>query len=114
MRLKWAHRRARVAQMAGLIRSGGRHFRCCDYFSLQWIQGNIGTFSEQLIASIIYDSRRGMCDVAFRTAPSTGGPSCGTAGADVVSCRGRNMSGDKLHIKVTGGYVNLVSRGMGE
>ena len=42
----------------------------------QSIQGNAGTFSEQVIASIIYDSRCGMSDVAFCTAPPTGGPSC--------------------------------------
>ena len=29
-----------------------------------------------MIASLIYDSRRGMSDVAFRTAPPSGGPSC--------------------------------------
>ena len=44
------------------------------------IQGNTGTFSEQVIASIrpyiAYDSRCGMSDVAFHTAPPTGGPSC--------------------------------------
>ena len=31
---------------------------------------------EQVIASIIYDGRCGMTDVAFRTAPPIGGPSC--------------------------------------
>ena len=40
------------------------------------MHGNALTFSEQHIASIIYDTRCGMTDVAFRTAPPIGGPSC--------------------------------------
>ena len=40
------------------------------------MHGNARTFSEQVIASIIYDSRGGMSDVAFRTAPPIGEPSC--------------------------------------
>ena len=40
------------------------------------MHANVRTFSEQVIASIIYDSRCGMSDVAFRTAPPIGGPSC--------------------------------------
>ena len=63
-------------------------FRCSGYtrVSLWWlvsyccrgqsIQGNAGTFSEQVIASIIFDSRCGMSGIVFRTAPRTGGPSC--------------------------------------
>ena len=37
------------------------------------MHGHAQTFSEEVIASIIYDSRSGMSDVAFRT---TGGCSC--------------------------------------
>ena len=37
---------------------------------------NTRTFSEQVIARILYDSRCGMSDVAFCTAPPFGGPSC--------------------------------------
>ena len=40
------------------------------------MHGNARTFSEQVIASIIDDSRCGMSDVAFRTTPPIGGPSC--------------------------------------
>ena len=36
------------------------------------MHGNALTFSEQVIADIIYDSRGGMSDVAFRTAPPIG------------------------------------------
>ena len=56
---------------------------CSGYtlFSLWWqvlycCRGNAWTFSEQVIASIIWDSRRGMSDVAFCTAPPIGWPSC--------------------------------------
>ena len=40
------------------------------------MHGNTRTFSEQVIPRIIYDSRCGISNVAFRTAPSIGGPSC--------------------------------------
>ena len=39
------------------------------------MHGHAQTFSEQVIASIIDDSRCGMSDVAFRVAPPIGGPS---------------------------------------
>ena len=47
-----------------------------------------GMFSEQVIASIIYDSRCGMSDAAFRTAPPIGEPSClnfGNCQPEVIS-----------------------------
>ena len=37
------------------------------------MHGHARTFSEQVKASIIYDNRCGMSDVAFRTAPPIGG-----------------------------------------
>ena len=40
------------------------------------VNGNTRTFSEQVIASIIEDSRCGMSVVAFHTAPPIGGLSC--------------------------------------
>ena len=40
------------------------------------VNGNAWTFSEEVIASIIYDSRCWMSDVAFRTTPPIGLPSC--------------------------------------
>ena len=46
-----------------------RSIRTCE-------SGNARTFSQKVIASIVYDSCCGMCDVAFRTAPPIGGPSC--------------------------------------
>ena len=47
--------------------------------------------SEQVMESIIYDSRCWMSDLAFRAAPPIGGPSCfnsrnvGSAAAEIVS-----------------------------
>ena len=38
--------------------------------------GHARMFSEQVVPSIIDDSRRGMSDIAFRTAPPIGGLSC--------------------------------------
>ena len=40
------------------------------------MHGLAWTFSEQMIASIIDDSRCGIGDVAFHTAPPIGGLSC--------------------------------------
>ena len=40
------------------------------------MHGNAWTFSEQVVACIIYDSRCGMSYAAFRTAPQIDGPSC--------------------------------------
>ena len=49
MGLKWAYRRPRVTQMAGLIRSGGRHSHCSGYFSLQRLY-----FSLKMLLCITY------------------------------------------------------------
>ena len=56
--------------MAGVILLS-RSTRQCES-----INGNARTFSEQVIASITFDSRCGMSDVAFRTPLPIGGPSC--------------------------------------
>ena len=76
MRLKRAYRRLRITQMADFDFIG-------NYCSPRWqwlilslyFYHYIGawTFSEQVKASIIDDSRCGMSDVVFRTAPPISG-----------------------------------------
>ena len=56
--------------MAGVVLLS-RSIRPCE-------SGNARTFSQKVIASIVYDSRCGMSDVAFCTAPPLGGASCET------------------------------------
>ena len=60
-----------ITQPAGVVLLS-RSIRQC-----QSIQGDARTFSEQVIDSIICDSRCGVSEVvAFRIAPPIGGPSC--------------------------------------
>ena len=54
--------------------------------SMRSMHGHAWTFSEQMIASIIDDSRCEMIGVAFRTAPPIGGLSC-ISGGDPQSVR---------------------------
>ena len=56
--------------MAGLVLLL-RSIRPCES-----MHGNARKFLEQVSTSIIYDSRCGMRDVTFRTAPPIGWPSC--------------------------------------
>ena len=49
------------------------------------MHGHARTFSEQLIASITHDSRCGMSDVAFRSAPPIGGLFCLKAHPNIKS-----------------------------
>ena len=59
-----------ITYMAGVILLS-RSSRPCES-----MHGHARTFSEQVITSIIDDSRCGMSDLAFRTAPPIGGPPC--------------------------------------
>ena len=58
--------------MAGVMLLS-RSIRPCES-----MHGNAQTFSQKVITSIVYDSRCWMSDVAFRTTPPIGGPSCHT------------------------------------
>ena len=56
-----------TAEMVEFVAKATMSIACMYYFI---------TFSEQVIASIVDDSRCGMSNIAFRTAPPIGGLSC--------------------------------------
>ena len=67
------------------------------------------TFSQKVIVSIVYDSRRGMSDVAFRIAPPIGGPSCFSTDSMHISQDVKNYFASFRH-RINSGWDKILTK----